>query len=76
MDNTPCQAYAFGMTKKELRALRASTGLSQSVLCKKLGISKRTYQGWEMGRKIPETAAMYVAHMVKCKKLDLSKKRN
>lgn len=38
-------------------AARASTGLSQAEFAKLLGISKRTLQEWEQGRKQPTGAA-------------------
>ena len=77
MAKPPCQAYASGMTPKELKKLRASTGLTQSQFAKALQISVRTLQNWEIGKhEIGSTAALYVAHMVKCKKLDVSKKEN
>lgn len=41
----------------ELRALRARLGLSQAGLAARLGISKRTLQGWESGRFTPSGPA-------------------
>jgi len=38
-------------------AARAATGLSQSAFSKLLGVSVRTLQEWEQGRKIPSGAA-------------------
>lgn len=38
-------------------AARASTGLSQAEFAKLLGVSKRTLQEWEQGRKQPTGAA-------------------
>lgn len=39
------------MSIKEIRAL---TGLSQSKFAERYGISVRTLQGWESGKKCPE----------------------
>lgn len=41
----------------ELRALRARLGLSQAGLADRLGISKRTLQEWEQGRRTPRGLA-------------------
>jgi putative transcriptional regulator len=41
----------------ELRALRARLGLSQAGLAGHLGISKRTLQEWEQGRRTPRGLA-------------------
>lgn len=38
-------------------AARSSTGLSQAEFAKLLGVSKRTLQEWEQGRKQPTGAA-------------------
>lgn len=39
------------MTAKELRKARASIGFSQVQFASYLGISVRTLQGWEQGRR-------------------------
>jgi len=41
------------MTKEELKAARKRLNLSVIDMSKKLNTSKRTYEGWEQGRKIP-----------------------
>jgi putative transcriptional regulator len=38
-------------------AARAATGLSQATFAKRLGVSVRTLQEWEQGRKTPSGAA-------------------
>lgn len=43
--------------KAEVAAARAATGLSQTSFAKLLGVSVRTLQEWEQGRKIPSGAA-------------------
>jgi len=37
---------------------RAATGLSQATFAKLLGVSVRTLQEWEQGRKVPSGAAV------------------
>ena len=39
------------------RAARAATGLSQAEFARLLGVSRRTVQQWEQGRKTPTGAA-------------------
>jgi len=41
----------------QVAAARAATGLSQSAFAKLLGVSVRTLQEWEQGRKTPSGAA-------------------
>jgi putative transcriptional regulator len=43
--------------KAQVSAARAATGLSQSAFAKLLGVSVRTLQEWEQGRKVPSGAA-------------------
>lgn len=43
--------------KAYVAAARAATGLSQAAFAKLLGVSVRTLQEWEQGRKIPSGAA-------------------
>ena len=43
--------------KAQVAAARAATGLSQAPFAKLLGVSLRTLQEWEQGRKIPSGAA-------------------
>jgi len=43
--------------KAEVLTARAATGLSQSAFSKLLGVSTRTLQEWEQGRKSPSGAA-------------------
>jgi transcriptional regulator with XRE-family HTH domain len=39
--------------KENLRTLRDRTGLSQTDLAKKAGVSLRSYQNWEVGNREP-----------------------
>lgn len=43
--------------KAQVAAARAATGLSQAAFAKLLGVSVRTLQEWEQGRKMPSGAA-------------------
>jgi putative transcriptional regulator len=43
--------------KALVAAVRAATGLSQAAFAKLLGVSVRTLQEWEQGRKMPSGAA-------------------
>ncbi|MFZ5906272.1 MAG: helix-turn-helix domain-containing protein [Nitrospirota bacterium] len=43
--------------RAQVAAARAATGLSQAAFAKFLGVSVRTLQEWEQGRKIPSGAA-------------------
>ena len=43
--------------KASVAAARAATGLSQAAFAKLLGVSVRTLQEWEQGRKLPSGAA-------------------
>src|SRR6266568_4301782 len=43
--------------KAQVVAARAATGLSQAAFAKLLGVSVRTLQEWEQGRKMPSRPA-------------------
>jgi putative transcriptional regulator len=43
--------------KAQVATARAATGLSQAAFAKLLGVSVRTLQEWEQGRKMPSGAA-------------------
>lgn len=44
-------------SKAQVAVARAATGLSQAPFARLLGVSVRTLQEWEQGRKIPSGAA-------------------
>lgn len=44
--------------RAQVALARAATGLSQSAFAKLLGVSVRTLQEWEQGRKLPSGAAV------------------
>lgn len=50
--------------QRELVAARAQSGLSQMQFAERLGVSKRTLQEWEQGRKQPSGAARVLLKMV------------
>ena len=45
---------------------RAATGLSQAAFAKLLGVSTRTLQEWEQGRKAPSGAAATLLRVAAC----------
>jgi len=58
------------MTPKEIKALRAESGLSQDAFSRGLGVPLRTYQDWEAGLWKPHPAALtLMSHMIECGKL-------
>ena len=46
------------MTPDEIKALRKSLGLATAGLAEKLGVSPRTVENWEQGRRHPSGAAL------------------
>lgn len=53
-------------TSSEIKAIRNSTGLTQKIFAKYMGVSVKTIEAWEAGRNHPEGAA--------CRLLSLTKK--
>jgi len=49
------------MTAKEIAAWRKKLGLVQREAAARLGISRRSYQGYEAGAKIPKAIALACA---------------
>jgi len=56
-DGTVEKDHIIPAEKVQVAAARAATGLSQAAFAKLLGVSVRTLQEWEQGRKIPSGAA-------------------
>jgi putative transcriptional regulator len=56
-DGTVEKDHIIPAEKALVAAARAATGLSQAAFAKLLGVSVRTLQEWEQGRKIPSGAA-------------------
>lgn len=49
----------------EVSEARQSTGLSQAQFAQALGISKRTLQEWEQGRRVPSGSAQALIRFAK-----------
>ena len=47
----PARTHAFA--EPEVRAIREKTGLSQQDFARLIGVSKRTLENWEQGRRHP-----------------------
>jgi putative transcriptional regulator len=48
----------------EVQAIRAKTGLSQSGFAQVLGVSRRTLENWEQGRRYPTGPARTLLRIV------------
>jgi len=54
------------MTPQEIKDIRKALNLSTSELGEKLGVSRRTIEGYEMGRrKIPRPVEMLINLLIK-----------
>ncbi len=51
-------------TEPEVKAIRAKTGLSQSRFATVIGVSKRTLENWEQGRRHPTGPARALLKIV------------
>jgi putative transcriptional regulator len=49
----------------EIRAIRASVGMSQSVFASTYRLSLDTLKGWEQGKRKPDSAAANFLRMIK-----------
>ena len=56
-DGTVEKDHVIPSERAQVAAARAATGLSQAALATLLGVSVRTLQEWEQGRKAPSWAA-------------------
>lgn len=55
-EQAPARAYDVDLADPDVAAIRERMGLSQSRFAYLLGISPRTLQGWEQGRRAPKGA--------------------
>jgi putative transcriptional regulator len=53
----PARVHRF-FTSADIKALREKAGVSQRTFAAMLGVSHRTLQDWEQGRRIPTGPAM------------------
>ena len=56
-DGTVEKSEIVSVEVAQVAGVRAATGLSQTTFAKLLGVSVRTLQEWEQGRKTPSGAA-------------------
>lgn len=50
---------------EDIKEIRHTLGLSQSMLAKILGVAPRTAEAWEVGRKIPNGSARRLLQILK-----------
>ncbi len=46
------------MTKEEVKTARETLGISQAELARRIGVSRRTVEGWEQDRREPTDASV------------------
>jgi putative transcriptional regulator len=56
-EREPVRVHRF-FTSADIRALREKAGVSQRTFAAMLGVSNRTLQDWEQGRRTPTGPAM------------------
>jgi putative transcriptional regulator len=56
-ETEPARVHRF-FTSRDIRALREKAGVSQRAFAAMLGVSNRTLQDWEQGRRTPTGPAM------------------
>lgn len=54
------------VTDIKVKKLRERTGLTQSEFARMIGVSVRTLQNWEQGRREPEGPARALLRVVEC----------
>ena len=52
-------------TPSQLRELRETLGLTQREAAEKIGVSRRTWEGWEIGARRPTSAACVLIQLLK-----------
>lgn len=58
---TPVDRYA----PEEIKAIRKSTGFTQAIFAKYMGVSVKTVEAWEAGRNHPEGTACRLLALTK-----------
>ena len=53
------------LTPAEIRSIRASVNMSQSVFARSFQLSLETLKGWEQGKRKPDAAAANFLRMIK-----------
>ncbi len=59
----PASVYVF-LTPAEIKAIRASVKMSQSVFARSFQLSLDTVKGWEQGKRKPDAAAANYLRMI------------
>ena len=57
---TPLKKY----TSKKIKEIRNSTGLSQVLFAKAMGVSNKTVEAWESGHNHPDGAATRIISLI------------
>lgn len=52
------ESNGLSLTPDRIKALRESAGLTQAELARRLGITRSSVNGWEMGLVLPSTALL------------------
>ena len=52
-------------TSSEIKSIRNSTGLTQKLFAKYMGVSVKTVEAWEAGRNHPDGAARRLLYLTK-----------
>ena len=58
----------LSVDRDELKAARTQLNLSVTKMANKLNTPKRTYEGWEQGRKIPGIVSAAIGFIEELKK--------
>lgn len=64
----PIQSY----TADDIKAIRHSTGLTQSMFAKWFGVSTRTVEAWENGRNKPSGPSSRLLGLLKSQRLSIA----
>lgn len=64
---TPVKQY----TGSEVRRIRTTNNLTQNLLAKYIGVSKKTVEAWEAGRNVPNGPSSRLLEMLETNKVAL-----